>query len=74
MYADDTHITYASADLHSVQSSLNLASQQTFYGVRLSRIHFSPALGRNECVTNEPQRTSAYGLKKNQTPKKEASF
>ena len=74
MYADDTHITYASADLHSVQSSLNLASQQTFYGVRLSRIHFSPALGRNECVTNEPQRTSAYGLNKNQPPKKEASF
>ena len=23
MYADDTHITYASADLHSMQSSLN---------------------------------------------------
>ena len=23
MYADDTHITYATAELHSVQSSLN---------------------------------------------------
>ena len=23
MYADDTHITYAGADLHSIQSSLN---------------------------------------------------
>ena len=23
MYADDTHVTYASADLHSMQSSLN---------------------------------------------------
>ncbi|CAH3150448.1 unnamed protein product, partial [Porites lobata] len=23
LYADDTHITYASADLHSMQSSLN---------------------------------------------------
>ena len=52
MYADDTHIEYASAGLHSVQSSLNLASQQTSYGVPLSGIHFSPALGRNECVTN----------------------
>ena len=74
MDADDTHITYASTDLQSVQSSLNLASQQTFYGGSLFTYSFLPALGRNECVTNEPQRTSAYGLNKNQPPKKEASF
>ena len=43
-----------------------LASPQTSLGVRLSRIHFSPTdrgpWGRNECVTNEPQRTSAGRL------------
>ena len=45
-----------------------LASPQTSFGVRLSRIHFSPRdkkwgkWGRNECVTNEPQRTSAGRL------------
>ena len=39
-----------------------LASPQTSFGVRLSRIHFSPTWGRNECVTNEPQRTSAGRL------------
>ena len=36
-----------------------LASPQTSFGVRTSRIHFS---GRNKCVTNEPQRTSAGRL------------
>ena len=36
-----------------------LASLQTSFGVPLSRIHFSP---RNECVTNELQRTSAVRL------------
>ena len=35
-------------------SSVPLASPQTSFGVRLSRIHF--------CVTNEPQRTSAGRL------------
>ena len=38
-----------------------LASPQTSFGIRLSRIHFS-LWGRNECVTNEPQRTSAGRL------------
>ena len=37
-----------------------VASPQTSFGVRLSRIHFS--WGRNKCVTNEPQRTSAGRL------------
>ena len=46
-------------------SSQKLASPQTSFGVRLSRIHFSPTWGRNECVTNEPQRTSAGRLHKN---------
>ena len=32
------------------------------FGVRLSRIHLSPTWGRNECVTNEPQRTFAERL------------
>ena len=34
------------------------------FGVRSSRIHFSPSVrgGRNECVTNEPLRTSARRL------------
>ena len=44
-----------------------LASPQTSFGVRLSRIHFSPTWGRNECVTNEPQRTSAGRLCTRQT-------
>ena len=42
-----------------------VASLQTSFGVHLSRIHFSPTerpWGRNECVTNEPQRTSAGRL------------
>ena len=41
-----------------------IASPQTSVGVRLlSRIHFSPTWGRNECVTTtEPQRTSAGRL------------
>ena len=47
------------------RSGLWVASPQASFGVRLSRIHFSPT-GRNECVTNEPQRTPAgrlgYGL------------
>ena len=34
-----------------------VASPQTSFGVRLSRIHL-----RNECVTNETQRTSAGRL------------
>ena len=38
---------------------LLVASPQTSFRVRLSRIHF---WGRNECVTNEPQRTSAGRL------------
>ena len=37
----------------------NLPAPQTSFGVRSSRIHFSPT---NECVTNEPQRTSAGRL------------
>ena len=37
-----------------VKVSQGLASPQTSFGVRLSRIH--------ECVTNEPQRTSAGRL------------
>ena len=43
---------------------VGLASPQTSSGVRLSRIQFSPTdtWGRNECVTNEPQRTSAGRL------------
>ena len=39
-----------------------LASPQTSFGVRSSRNHFSLRWGRNECVTNEPQRTSAGRL------------
>ena len=42
-----------------------VASLQTSFGVHLSRIHFSPTerpWGRNECVTNEPQRMSAGRL------------
>ena len=37
-----------------------VASPQTSFVVRSSRIHFSPTemSGRNECVTNEPQMTS----------------
>ena len=35
-------------------SHIGLASPQTSFGVLLSRIHFSPTWGRNECVTNEP--------------------
>ena len=39
---------------------------QTFFGLRSSRIHFFPTgrgtVGENECVTNEPQRTSAGRL------------
>ena len=38
------------------EEPFSLASPQTSFGVRLSRIH------RNECVTNEPQRTSAGRL------------
>ena len=38
------------------EEPFSLASPQTTFGVRLSRIH------RNECVTNEPQRTSAGRL------------
>ena len=34
-----------------------VASPQTSFGVRSSRIHFAPT-----CVTNEPQRTSAGRL------------
>ena len=58
-------------DLPETAESLKLttlciyvASPQTSFGVRLSRIHFSPTetWGRNECVTNEPQRTSAGRL------------
>ena len=45
-------------------SSKFLASPQTSFGVRLSRIHFSPTWGRNECVTDEPQRTSAGRLQR----------
>ena len=37
-------------------SMIYLASPQTSFGVHLSRIHFY------ECVTNEPQRTSAGRL------------
>ena len=44
------------------QSKPPLASPQMSFGVRLSRIHFSPTDKRNECVTNEPQRTSAGRL------------
>ena len=44
-----------------------IVSPQTSFGVRSSRIHFTPhgrrPWGRNECVTNEPQRTSAGRLK-----------
>ena len=43
----------------------NIASPQTSFGVRLSRIHF--IWGRNECVTNEPQRTSAGRLGQTRT-------
>ena len=41
-----------------------LASPKASFRVRSSRIHFSPRgpWGRNECVTNEPQRTSAGRL------------
>ena len=42
-----------------------VASLQTSFGVHLSRIHFSPTdrpWGRDECVSNEPQRTSAGRL------------
>ena len=46
--------------IKSIISCCWLASPQTSFGVRLSRIHFSPT--RNECVTNEPQRTSAGRL------------
>ena len=38
------------------QLAVAIASPQTSFGVRLSRIQ------RNECVTNEPQRTSAGRL------------
>ena len=60
---------------------ITLASPQTSFGVRSSRIHFSPRTvrekwisppwGSNECVTNEPQRTSAgrLGLHKKDTRK-----
>ena len=49
-----------------VASRIKLASPQTSFGVRLSRIHFSSRpWGRNECVTNEPQRTSAGRLELN---------
>ena len=37
-----------------IKQGAELASPQTSFGVRLSRIH--------ECVTNEPQRTSAGRL------------
>ena len=40
----------------------SLASPQISFGVRSSRIHFTPTWGRNECVTNEPQRTYAGRL------------
>ena len=42
-----------------------LASLQTSFGVRSSRIHFSPTdrpWGKNDCVTNEPQRKSSGRL------------
>ena len=74
MDADDTHITYASTDLQSVQSSLNLASQQTFYGGSLFTYSFLPRVGEKWMRDERTQRTSAYGLNKNQPPKKEASF
>ena len=48
-----------------VGATTTLASPQTSFGVRLSRIHFSPTDGPwwgNEYVTNEPQRTSAGRL------------
>ena len=53
----------------SKRGEVRVASPQTSFGVRLSRIHFSPMerngemgpRGRNGYVTNEPQRTSAGG-------------
>ena len=48
-----------------VGATTTLASPQISFGVRLSRIHFSPTdrpWGRNEYVTNKPQRTSAGRL------------
>ena len=48
-----------------IKRCLSVASPQTSFGVPLSRIHFSPVGvggGGNECVTNEPQRTSAGRL------------
>ena len=48
-----------------IKRCLSVASPQTSFGVPLSRIHFSPVEvggGGNECVTNEPQRTSAGRL------------
>ena len=47
-------------------TTATIASTQTSFGVRLLRIHFSPTWGRNECVTNEPQRTSAGRLQQQQ--------
>ena len=44
---------------HSFLSGTTLASPQTSFGVRLSRIH--------EGVTNEPQRTSAGRLERHKT-------
>ena len=47
-----------------LQLGLGVASPQRSFGVRLSRIHFSPTekcpWGRHEYATNEPQRTSAW--------------
>ena len=46
-----------------LQLGLGVTSSQRSFGVRLSRIHFSPTekcpWGRHEYATNEPQRTSA---------------
>ena len=61
MTADDS-IKYRCAN--SGMTGQVVASPQTSFGVRLSRTHFSPPWGRNECVTNEPQRTSARRLAK----------
>ena len=46
---------------HFARVGCTIASPQTSFGVRSSHIHSSPT-EKNECVTNEPQRTYAGRL------------
>ena len=51
MYAGDTHITYASADLHSMQSSLNRDLSNIHKWLSLRTAGAFPVVGGREATT-----------------------